>query len=248
MHRQRLCGGMTEDFIEVYEDALAARDCQAMVRQFEASDKKLRGKTGGGVNIRLKDSWDICISDHQEWAAAANLLNSAMLRSLMAYVRKYPQTAIAPLWLQMPDPVSGELVALDAESIRQLADEQLQQLLVKVFRPGTINIQKYIANQGGYPYWHCELYPKIGDPGGETLHRVLLWSVYLNDAFADGETEFLQQRRKIVPQTGSLLIAPAGFTHTHRGNRPRDGDKYLATSWVLFQRSEVLFAPPAAGR
>ena len=163
-------------------------------------------------------------------------------------MRKYPQTAIAPLWLQMPDPVSGELVALDAESIRQLADEQLQQLLVKVFRPGTINIQKYIANQGGYPYWHCELYPKVGDPGGETLHRVLLWSVYLNDAFADGETEFLQQRRKIVPQTGSLLIAPAGFTHTHRGNRPRDGDKYLATSWVLFQRSEVLFAPPAAGR
>jgi hypothetical protein len=239
---------MTADFIELYDGALGEGDCRALIRQFEASDKKLRGQTGGGINTRLKDSWDICISDHAEWSAAANLLNSAMLRCLMAYVRRYPQTVIAPLWLQMPDPVSGELVALDADAIRSMADERLQQLLVKVFRPGTINIQKYIADQGGYPYWHCELYPKIGDGSGETLHRVLLWSVYLNDGFGGGETEFLQQQRRIVPQTGALLIAPAGFTHTHRGNKPRGGNKYLATSWILFQRPEVLFAAPPQSR
>ena len=46
-------------------------------------------------------------------------------------------------------------------------------------------------------------------------------------------------RRKIVPRTGSLLIAPAAFTHTHRGNVPKGGDKYIATSWVLFQRAEA---------
>ena len=120
-----------------------------------------------------------------------------------------------------PTREAGELVALDAAAIRDMPDERLQQLMVKLFRPGTINIQKYLANQGGYPYWHCELYPKIGDSHGETLHRVLLWSVYLNDAFAEGETEFLHQQRKVVPQTGSLLIAPAGFTHTHRGNMPQ---------------------------
>jgi hypothetical protein len=124
-----------------------------------------------------------------------------------------------------------------------MPEDRLQQLMVKIFRPGTINIQKYIADQGGYPYWHCELYPKIGDRFGETLHRILLWSVYLNDGFAVGETEFLYQQRKIVPQTGTLLIAPAGFTHTHRGNRPIGGNKYIATSWILFQRSEQLFGP-----
>jgi hypothetical protein len=37
------------------------------------------------------------------------------------------------------------------------------------------------------------------------------------------------------------LIAPAAFTHTHRGNRPLGGDKVIATSWVLFQRAEQLF-------
>jgi hypothetical protein len=239
---------MTDDFIEVYEAALSQDDCAALIRQFEVSGKAVRGRTGGGVDTRLKDSWDICINDYPEWSGGANLLNSAMMRGLMRYVRKYPHTAIAPLSLRMPDPESGELVALDATTIRDMPEERLQRLMVKLFRPGTINIQKYLANQGGYPYWHCELYPKVGDIHGETLHRILLWSVYLNDAFANGETEFLHQQRKVVPQTGSLLIAPAGFTHTHRGNMPRGGDKYIATSWVLFQRAEVLFAQPDSHR
>jgi hypothetical protein len=239
---------MSNDFIESYEDALSERDCRALIQQFETSGKAVRGMTGGGVNTRLKDSWDICISDYPEWNNAANILNTAMMRGLMAYVRKYPYTAIAPLLLQMPDPTTGDVVSLDAEAIQTLSDARLQQLMVKVFRPGTINIQKYIADQGGYPYWHCEVYPKAGDSNGETLHRVLLWSVYLNDAFAGGETEFLHQQRKIIPLTGSLLIAPTGFTHTHRGNKPNGGDKYIATSWILFQRPEVLFAAPPAPR
>ncbi|HMM66441.1 MAG TPA: 2OG-Fe(II) oxygenase [Dokdonella sp.] len=239
---------MAPDFIETYDGVLGESDCRALIRQFEASGKAVRGQTGGGVNTRLKDSWDICITDYAEWNNASNLFNSVMMRGLMAYVRKYPHTAIAPLSLQMPDPQTGELVALDAQGIGNLPDERLQQLLVKVFRPGTINIQKYIADQGGYPYWHCELYPKIGDTYGDTLHRVLLWSIYLNDGFAEGETEFLHQQRKIVPQTGSLLIAPAGFTHTHRGNMPKGGNKYIATSWILFQRAEALFGPPPVRR
>lgn len=232
---------MADDFIEVYDEAIDPRTCRALIQNFEASGQAVRGKTGGGVDTRLKDSWDICISDFHQWQDAANMLNSAMMNALMKYVRKYPHTAIAPLSLRMPDPKTGELIALDAQGIANLADPMLQQLLVKVFRPGTINLQKYISNQGGYPYWHCELYPKIGDTQGETLHRVLLWSAYLNDEFAEGETEFLYQNRKVVPQTGSLLIAPAGFTHTHRGNMPKGGNKYIATSWILFQRPEVLF-------
>ena len=74
-----------------------------------------------------------------------------------------------------------------------------------------------------------------------TLHRHLLWTLYLNEDFREGETEFLFQARKVAPRTGSLLIAPAAFTHTHRGNRPAGGDKFIATSWVLFQRAEALY-------
>ena len=73
---------------------------------------------------------------------------------------------------------------------------------------------------------------------------MLLWTIYLNEGFAEGETEFLYQQRSIVPRTGSLLIAPAGFTHTHRGNRPKGGNKYIATSWVLFERADKLYGTP----
>ncbi len=74
------------------------------------------------------------------------------------------------------------------------------------------------------------------------MHRVRLWTLYLNDGFEAGETEFLFQVRRIAPVTGSMLIAPAGLTHTYRGNQPRGADKYITTSWVLFRRAEELFA------
>lgn len=232
------------DFIEVYDDTVDAETCEKLIHRFSASGKAVRGATGSGVDIKLKDSWDICIDDHAEWKDAVNRLNTALMQGLLKYVRTYPYTALAPLSLRMPNPETGEQFLIDPDDVRALPDATLQTLLVRVFRPGTINIQKYIADQGGYPYWHCELYPK--DASCETLHRTLLWTLYLNDGFGGGETEFVHQGRKIAPRTGSLLIAPAAFTHTHRGNRPIGGDKYIATSWLLFQRAEVLFNNPPA--
>ncbi|HEX5123683.1 MAG TPA: 2OG-Fe(II) oxygenase [Rhodanobacteraceae bacterium] len=230
------------DFIEVYDDALDANACADLIARFEASGKLSRGATGSGVNTALKDSWDICVSDHADWRDAEGQLNRAMLRGLVAYVRRHAFLAIAPMQLSRMDAATGKLVPLDADAVTTMPDAELQALVMKVFRPGKINLQRYFADQGGYPYWHSEIYPKQG--GEETLHRVLLWTIYLNDAFADGETEFLYQRRRIVPRTGSLLFAPAGFTHTHRGNRPKGGNKYIATSWVLFERAERLYATP----
>lgn len=235
---------MTDDFIELSPALIDAASCATLVQRFEASGKAVRGRTGGGLDTALKDSWDLCIDDHPEWRDAVNLLNTAMMQALMRYIRKYPYTALAPISLRTPDPKTGQLKLLDAAAIAELSDDMLQAMLIKVFRPGAINVQKYIADQGGYPYWHCEHYPKMDDARCETLHRVLLWSVYLNSDFRAGETEFLHQQRSIRPQTGSLLMAPAGFTHTHRGNRPLGGDKYIATSWVLFQRAESIFGLP----
>lgn len=228
------------DFIEVYDHALPPEACRALIERFQASPEVQRGETGSGVDLSLKDSWDIPISRHPGWADACRLLNDAVIAGFKHYLRRYAHLALAPLKLQMQQP-DGSLALLDADRVAGLADEHLMGLIAKVFRPGAINLQRYLADQGGYPYWHCEQYPKLDQ--GEALHRAVLWTIYLNDEFAEGETEFLYQGRKIQPRTGSLLIAPGGFTHTHRGNRPRGGDKYIATSWVLYQRAESLFAP-----
>lgn len=230
------------DFIEVYEDALDWNTCATIVQRFEKSGQATRGETGGGVDTKLKDSWDIKITGRPEWQDVERALNAAMLDGLEKYVRRHPYAVLAPFSLKMPDPSGDGLLMLDPAAVEAMTPDQLKPLLIKLFRPGSINLQKYVADVGGYPYWHCEQYPKADN--GETLHRVLLWSIYLNEGFDEGETEFFYQQRRIKPQTGSLLIAPVAFTHTHRGNMPRKRDKYIATSWILFQRAEQLYAQP----
>ena len=224
-----------DDFIEVYDGTLDATTCASLIARFEAGGEAQRGLAGGGVDVSYKNSWDITISHHAQWADAERLLNDAMLAGLLRYLRKYPFTVLGPHWLRMPDPATGEARALDPETLATLPDAVLSAIVQRAFRPGAINIQKYLTDQGGYPRWHCEIAPNADN--FESLHRTLLWTIYLNAGFGEGETEFLYQRRKIAPKTGSLLIAPAAFTHTHRGNMPRGGDKYIATSWILFQRA-----------
>ena len=236
---------MVPDFVEVYDNMLDASMCRSLIDRFEASRQARRGETGGGVDLLLKNSWDIPLHLHPGWSDAQQLLNDAVLAGFKRYIRSYAHAALAAMRLQIKEERSGTLRTLDAEGVASLDEPTLNSIVLMLFRPGTINLQKYVAGQGGYPYWHCEQYPKRD--GGEALHRAVLWTIYLNDDFQEGETEFLYQRRKIAPRAGSLLIAPTAFTHTHRGNTPKGGDKYIATGWVLFQRAETIHNQRPAG-
>ena len=226
------------DFIEVTPGALSPEACAAIVARLRGSRDLQPGQVGGGVYPELKRSRDLSINDRVDWADVVQQLNVAVYGGLMAYLRTYPQVLIAPLMLQQPG-ADGQLRRLVAEDFAGMDDAHLGSLLQTCLRPGAINLQWYAAGEGGYPYWHCELFPRDGS--AETLHRHLLWTIYLNDGFDAGETEFLFQQRKIAPRTGDLLIAPTAFTHTHRGNKPQNGDKFIATSWILFQRAETLY-------
>ena len=229
---------MTADFIEVYPGALDRASCDAIVARLRGSNALAPGRIGSGVFPELKHSRDLSLAGKPEWADVEAALNNAVFAGLLAYLRTYPQALIAPLMLQITG-ADGATRRLASPDVAAMDDARLAPLATTCLRPGAINLQWYTTDVGGYPYWHCELYPR--EPQGETLHRHLLWTLYLNDDFVDGETEFLFQQRKIVPKTGDLLIAPTAFTHTHRGNRPRNGDKFIATSWILFQRAEQLF-------
>ena len=231
-------GAPGDDFVEVFEGALDRAACAAIVERFAAAGNAQPGRVGGGVIPELKDSLDLSITGLDDWRDIEQMLNDAVLKGLLRYLRRYPQALISPLMLQHTSP-DGATRRLTADDIAARDDAGLLDLVAATLRPGAINLQRYTAGRGGYPYWHCELYPR--DPRAETLHRHLLWTIYLNDDFEQGETEFLYQRRTIAPKTGSLLIAPAAFTHTHRGNRPEGSDKYIATSWILFQRAEQIF-------
>lgn len=227
------------DFIEIIDDALSRADCATIIQRLRQQDQQLRpGQVGGGVFPELKHSRDLRISGREDWREIEQRLQQAVFAGLLRYLRRYPQALISPLMLQVTA-ADGQVHRLSAEHLTQMEDNALAELVRTCLRPGAVNLQWYAAGEGGYPYWHCELYPR--DPSAETLHRHLLWTLYLNDDFDQGETEFLFQQRKAQPRTGSLLIAPTAFTHTHRGNRPLGGDKFIATSWILFQSANKLY-------
>ena len=94
-------------------------------------------------------------------------------------------------------------------------------------RVGSIKVQKTLPHQG-YHVFHCE------NDSNEHGNRLLFIIVYLNDVHDGGETEFLFQGKRVPPRKGTLLLAPAGFTHTHRGNPPLKQEKYILTTWVEF--------------
>jgi len=226
------------DFIEVIDDAIDRETCAAIVARLRGSDGLQPGRVGGGVYPELKRSRDLRISGDADWAETDRRLQEAVFAGVLGYLRKYPQVLLSPLMLQQAG-ADGGLRRLQAEDFTAMDDRAVAELARACLRPGAINLQWYSAGEGGYPYWHCELYPR--DASAETLHRHLLWTLYLNDDFDEGETEFLFQQRKVKPRAGSLLIAPTAFTHTHRGNRPQGGDKFIATSWILFQSAEKLY-------
>lgn len=100
-----------------------------------------------------------------------------------------------------------------------------------------IKIQKTLPVQG-YHDWHCE-----NDASMYSKDRVLSWILYLNDVEEGGETEFLYQSLRFKPKAGNFILFPAYFTHTHRGNPPLSGVKYIATGWVEFLNTSEIQGP-----
>ena len=82
---------------------------------------------------------------------------------------------------------------------------------------------------GGYHVYHHE------NGSFNEQNRDLVWTIYLNDDFEGGETEFFYQKRRIKPTTGTVCIFPGGFTHTHKGNLVLKGTKYIVTGWFYQQ-------------
>ena len=227
------------DFIAVYEQALSDDLCSQIIAQFEASGGKAAGRVGQGLDVAKKESIYLGITGVPEWKPLHDALIETTLPYLVRYVREYPFLVAGSLALRVKDRQTGEEFNLTHDQMDRVPDEQLRGILMLLYRSGLLNLQKYQQGSGGYHHWHSEIFPR--DAQCEVLHRVLLYMFYLNDVAEGGETEFFYQQRKLQPKRGTLVIAPAGFTHTHKGHVPRSGDKYIATSWVMFNRAEMIF-------
>lgn len=73
-------------------------------------------------------------------------------------------------------------------------------------------------------------------------YLVLLW--YLNDVEAGGETLFTDLDLRVAPKAGRLLVFPPYWMYQHAGLPPLSGDKYILSTYLMFQASTT-HLPPA---
>lgn len=90
-------------------------------------------------------------------------------------------------------------------------------------------VQRSAADEfEAYSTWHCE------NANNENSDRAYVYMLYLNDDYDGGDTQFLFQKHAEEPKTGKVVIFPAGYTHTHRGDMVKSGVKYIATGWTFW--------------
>ncbi|RTE87493.1 2OG-Fe(II) oxygenase [Aliidiomarina sp. B3213] len=228
-----------QDFIEVIDNALPADFCDQFIQTFDQSPHLVEGRTGAGVEQDKKVSHDLYLDQHQEYQAALQHIRATTAQHVLSYFKKYHFGLIAPVALKVKDPGSGKVVNLTHENFHDVAKGQEESYMKLLYRLGSIQAQRYRAGIGNYNYWHCEVYPQ--PQSVEALHRTLLFMYYLNDVEDGGTTDFYYQDRQIKPKKGRMVIAPAYFTHTHRGTTPKSNDKYILTSWVLMNTGSTLY-------
>jgi len=132
---------------------------------------------------------------------------------------------------QVDLPYANKITQLIIPKFKPCIDDYLERFSVlntKKFLIYSLKLKKIEAG-AGFHSWHYE------NGSLEYCTRAFVIQVYLNGGFEGGETEFLYQNRREEAVEGDVLIFPAGYTHTHRGNPPLGGTKYLGTSWAIIQ-------------
>ncbi len=225
--------------IEVYENMLSEELCKQIINTHNHSEHVTPGRTGSGVDKKLKDSLDVGMHSDAQWQPFIQPVLAAIQTSMREYFKSHPAALVSGITPMVNDPATGKNICVNIDNFDPVGLQYIDQITGYLFRYTGLTVQKYKQQQGGYHYWHSEIYPQ--DQHNEPLHRQLAILLYLNDVEEGGETEFFYQGVKTRPKPGSVVIFPSGFTHTHKGHIPVSGDKYVITAWLLFNRSEQLF-------
>lgn len=207
------------NFIEIYEDAVPGEICEHFIRFFEAQDKlgnTWDGAMGGG---HVQTSWKKCTDLNvrrdekvKEYKAYDDAEHLKMLDSYEKIVDEkfdeYFKTYNSGLGVSRDD-----IKTMKFYSCKDVDNGPL--------------MHRYEPPDEGYHVWHADW----GPWGGAATHRLVVGMLYLNDVHEGGETEFYHQEIAIKPKQGTIVVWPAYFTHTHRGNAPVSNTKYIINKW-----------------
>lgn len=190
--------GIVEQFVGVYDDAIAPELCDLLVKDLElnytlqlAFNRKRAGVKPG---MLIDDDSIDYNSPDERWVLSDGRGAMTLVHSVSCCFEHYKT--------EMGGFIGMEPTHFNAVKLQRTAPGQ------------------------GYHVWHCE------QASRDTAHKFMFYIAYLNDVEEGGETEFLHQSLRVQAKKGRVLLAPASFTHMHRGNQPLSGEKYIATGWL----------------
>jgi len=79
------------DFIYVERDALPKSFCNNVIEKFEQDDRKRQGQVGGGVQLDIKRSSDLSISELDDWKSYDQAFFKSLNGGLKKYIRFLPE-------------------------------------------------------------------------------------------------------------------------------------------------------------
>jgi len=208
-----------DNLVQEYHNALPPDLCNFIISKFEDSQNTIEGTTAGGVRKHVKASTDLMIHSELEdvnWKYIYDYLMENLLGNLVNYIDTNPFMVV------------GEGFSSNISKFRTA------QSAFAVANNGVphIQMQRYIGDEG-YFAWHHE------NEGGTSSKRELFFIYYLN-TLKSGGTEFKYNKQTILPETGKLIMAPAYWTHKHKGNAPGEGNKkYIITGWIERKDSNI---------
>lgn len=100
------------------------------------------------------------------------------------------------------------------------ATDRLSELVIKRYRVG--------GDDAFQPHF---------DSLGPVCNRYLVFLWYLNDVEEGGETEFVDLGRRVEARAGRLLMFPPYWMFQHAGLPPRSNDKYILSTYFLFDQA-----------
>ena len=212
---------LVDNFIKVYDNAVSPEVCKYFIDFFEKEDKlghTEKGRTGNKTNKKVIQCTGINIKfngvkneiyDLPEHLQMLSSCQDSIYKLFNNYIKSY----------DIVETLYTKLIKNNKSVFKE------EKLWYGEMSTGPI-MYRYEPPDDGYHAWHQ-------DWGSHPLSngRMLVGTLYLNDVEEGGETEFLYQNIKIKPEQGKLVIFPAYFTHTHRGNKPVSNKKYIISSW-----------------
>jgi hypothetical protein len=193
-----------ENFVGIYENAFSKEFCENVINQFNLLQEQGFTKT----RQELNDADKVTKDDSAIWTGS--FYNTEVdVRGMHNLIGKEFNDVF---WGQCYPHYAENFSVLQTSGPHNIFGNKVQQTKIGQC----------------YHVWHYE------SANRESCNRLLTHIIYLNDVDEGGETEFLYGIKRYKPKAGTLLIFPAAFTHTHRGNPPLSNDKYIITGWTEF--------------